>query len=627
MPGPLIPVTVGQARRLARAEITQPVVRGGITEWWIQPVATYLSSPYPRTVFGAISGDGEICACELNHATGATRRYALDTVAPDDHKAPALWIAEGRRPIIMWQSHGQNDNLRYRVGSASGNIGTFLSTSTALYAPGGSVAYAQLFKVTALSDSTQDTFWVFYRASGDGWRMVPMTVTQESGNVSFGTTIAVFESWGDTYLSIADAHKPSGNQTLRIAAAENPNDGHNNVIRYVELDCVTGAFSSPIDPDLSANIDGTNLPMTTSVAPIVPAQSSGNSRRLFYVRPGPDDPAIAYADWADATPDAATYKVVTWIDAQKALIPTTPGGATGGYESALEDANGFTATAAILLPSSAPASGFYVMDRSAASSNDGWAMRISSTSFIGRVKLSGGDFSHSINYSSWIRWGTVMGFRMQVDIAHSLLKRWYSYNPLDASPTWTALSSVAISGTVVATTRDLHVMGSLSATVAQAVYYAELKNSSGTVVAGVDWRTEWDAGDTTFTDDASIDWTLETGTSVANADAVPITTTYGTAGPRVGYVATSNYIAGMCFEDPSDDGVVIVARSANGVESVERYFSDDETETLLSQDTAAGRLIRPYAPMNGGPVPALISDVSSYSANSYEEFVSDVRAT
>jgi hypothetical protein len=76
----------------------------------------------------------------------------------------------------------------------------------------------------------------------------------------------------------------------------------------------------------------------------------------------------------------------------------------------------------------------------------------------------------------------------------------------------------------------------------------------------------------------------------------------GIAGPRVGYTAAANYIAGAAFENPSTMRRVITAHSDDGTETVKLWnveAGEYVSETLLTKPTTEARIIRPYAPVNG----------------------------
>lgn len=92
----------------------------------------------------------------------------------------------------------------------------------------------------------------------------------------------------------------------------------------------------------------------------------------------------------------------------------------------------------------------------------------------------------------------------------------------------------------------------------------------------------------------------------------------------MGHTAVSNYIAGLAFENPSYDGVVIRARSSGGTEYVER-IAGNQIETLAEQSTDEGRLVRPFGPVGGGPLRAIVTDMKHYSPTSYNDYDGNMR--
>jgi hypothetical protein len=279
----------------------------GIVEWWTGPLATRLTG---RTVGGAIASDGTIVAWQTTD-NGATTRVPVAVASPDDHSCPALWAADGHRMVMVRSEHGSDVLLRVRVSDAAGTIESLAAYAEQTYDWGAGVSYAQVHHITHLSDATQDTFWVFARVTLSTWAMLPLSVDQATGAVTFGTPVTVLSATGQTYISTADAHS-DGQQVIRVAWGYNPSAA-SHVVRYLEIDCPTGAITSPLDPDVASSIDGTGLPVVdTDVSPLLGEPLEGWSRRLFYVRPGPASPAVCYADWDETTPEAAIYRVTAF---------------------------------------------------------------------------------------------------------------------------------------------------------------------------------------------------------------------------------------------------------------------------------------------------------------------------
>lgn len=310
-------------------------VHDAVGEWWIRPLATYQDQPYPRTVFGAVGHDGAILACEINHDTGCAVRSRIAQAGADDHNVPALWIANGRRPIILWTNHNQDRLLRFKVGDRAGDLRILVESAAQAIDVGGRASYAQVHRIAHLSDEAQDTLWVFVRRNNTEWLMQALSIEQSGGAVTVGRCVPILRTAGrQAYVSTADAYARDGNQTIRIAWGYNPAQSV-HAIRYFELECVTGAVTSPFDPDLNARVselgeDG--CIEDDAIVPMIREPGAGRSRRLFYVRPGPDSPAVAHAEWKVSYPDAAMY-CVTEIDAGGSLVTHAlgPAGPRVGY--------------------------------------------------------------------------------------------------------------------------------------------------------------------------------------------------------------------------------------------------------------------------------------------------------
>jgi len=282
-------------------------------EWWIGPLATYLDRPTPRTVCGAIGHDGTILACEFDHETGQAGRYRIAQAGADDHNTPALWIAPGRRSLIAWSNHNADHYLRLKVGAPTGTLGSLTVAPEIAIDTGGPASYAQIHRIRHLSNEEQDTFWAFFRRHNVEWLILTLTVEQEGGTVSWSPARPLLRTAGrQAYVSTADAHCDDGSQVIRMAWGYNPAQPV-HAIRYFEIDCVTGEIVAPTDPEFAVTLDqlgGERWIDDAAVGPLLPEPPPGWSRRLFYVRPGPDAPAVSYAEWDTQSPDTAIYRVV-----------------------------------------------------------------------------------------------------------------------------------------------------------------------------------------------------------------------------------------------------------------------------------------------------------------------------
>lgn len=281
------------------------VIDNTMGEWWIYPLVTDLGD---RTVFGGISSTGEILANEFSNETQATKRVVVSTAPVDDHNTPAIYAAQGRRFLMGWTHRNSATFLKFKVSDAEGTLESFATATEIQWNASGPTSYVQIHLIEHLSTPAADVFWVFTRCPATGWQIVPVTVTQSTGAISFGTVIQLWSTSAQTYLTTAPSITDSG-QVIRISAGYNPSVSINTV-RYFEIDCVTGAITSPVDTSLDANLNGAGLPLSDTMTPLLPQLPAGNSRRLFYTRSGPMPPAVAYAEWANTDPDNATYKVI-----------------------------------------------------------------------------------------------------------------------------------------------------------------------------------------------------------------------------------------------------------------------------------------------------------------------------
>jgi hypothetical protein len=300
-----------------------------ITEWWTSPVATELDG---RTVSGGLSSNGTVQVVEVDHATGQTTVVPAAFAGQDDHNAPALWAEiPGRRMLLAWNEHGEDTLLKVKVSDRAGAIQSLQTAPVVAFDFGSPTSYAIIHRIRHLCTDAADVFWVFCRVTGASWRYVPVTVDQASGAVTFGAAVPLFTAAAQSYLSVADAHASEG-QVLRMTWGYSPHVGF-HAVRYYELDVITGQVLSPMDGDaVVANVvTGTGLPVLDTATPLLPEPPEGWSRWMFYVRPGPSAPAVAYADWEIATPHLATYKVTTLTGTSRITREYGPAGPKFGY--------------------------------------------------------------------------------------------------------------------------------------------------------------------------------------------------------------------------------------------------------------------------------------------------------
>lgn len=301
-----------------------------ITEWWTNPVATDMGD---RTVSGGLGSTGVVQAVEIDHATGEVVLVPVAFAGQDDHNAPALWAAPGRRMVLAWTEHGHDTLLKVRVSDTSGSVQSLPAAPTSTVDIGDPTSYAIVHRIEHLSSTLTDVFWVFVRATGASWRFVPVSVTQATGAVTFGAVVPLVTALAQSYLSVADAHGVGSHQVLRMAWGYSSHVGYHGM-RYFEVDVVTGEVVSPMDGGaVIANVlTGAGLPvLDTATTPLIPEPDAGFSRWMFAVRPGPFAPGIAYADWDMATPDLAVYRIVTLSGGARTIEDYGPAGPRFGY--------------------------------------------------------------------------------------------------------------------------------------------------------------------------------------------------------------------------------------------------------------------------------------------------------
>lgn len=298
----------------------EPALYDGMTEWWCYPVAMFETSPYPRTIFGSIASNGDILACEFNHVTRKTMRYVVGTALVDDHNAPAIWHKPGRRSVILWQNHSAEQFGWIKTGSVSGDLRSLRAAPAQHITVAGGFSYTELEHIPSLSDANQDTFYLFCRVhlTGDiGWNCIRISVNQITGVVTKVSNQRLISAGANLcYLTISSSHTTSPH-VIRCEFGYNPASASSEVhgIAYFEI----GAITSPFMSSLAANMSGTNLPLVdTAVTLAVPNTQAGWSRRLFYVKPGPNGRAIAYAEGPANDPNNWRYKQLREVVASAA---------------------------------------------------------------------------------------------------------------------------------------------------------------------------------------------------------------------------------------------------------------------------------------------------------------------
>lgn len=310
-----------------------------VGEWWISPAGVYLLEPYPRTVLGGIAANGDIVVGELRHDTETTTRVVCGSAAVDDHNVPAVWTEQGHPIVVAWTQHNLDSTMHFRVSNPAGTVESLASAPAQSWTnPAGLVSYTQIHRIAHESTATHDRLWVFFRLVGGEWQYLPVTLELATGALTFGTAVTVFGTNPprQAYLTTADAYAETGPQIIRCAFGYNPSQPVETIYGY-ELDVASGDITDAATGALMGNArTGVGLPVLDSAStPLVAEPADGISRRLFYVRPGPDLFAVAYAEWDETAPDAATYKVVTVnADGSKTTTDYGVAGPRVGYTEA-----------------------------------------------------------------------------------------------------------------------------------------------------------------------------------------------------------------------------------------------------------------------------------------------------
>lgn len=601
-----------------------------VGEWWIEPREISQSTPYPRTVSGAVSSSGKIVVIEYNHATGKESRYEIAQATVDDHNVPSVFVRDGSRPVVAWTNHNTDKFLRFKVGSRNGDIGSLVNAKEVAVDVSNVTSYTQLHHIKHLSSNEIDVYFMLYRAGNAMWRIYQFNVDKKTGNMySEHTTGRTFVTspGRQCYISSADAHA-EGNQVIRFAWGYNPAQPV-HAVYYIELDVVTGNITSPIDPDLNANYyTNAGLPIDdASITPMLEEPSEGMSRRLFYTRPGPDAPAVAYAEWTIGDEDNAVYRVSEIEqDVDRGGLQTNSGYISTPGDASLNHADGIEVKVVAQF-TGVPDKDAELARRYDSSINSIFTLRLTPQR---ELRMGVTQEHNNIPYfSSAIpgNWDDVMGYGMRIDV--NAWKLYPLYSPDGES--WITLTGIDMTETrpyKLNASAPFIVPTSLpeNFTTPHMVYSATLKSLDGTLLAGFeDVETEW--GGSSTTDASGNVWTLSGDATIKASvtNVVGITTNeFGVSGTRIGHTAAANYVAGMAFENPSYDKSVVTAHSDGTQETIKKWWfngSEYMDEVLLETATQDGRLIRPYIPHNNNAIPVTLTKMTNY--NGYQDYYGD----
>lgn len=582
-------------------------VEDAVSEWWCHPVATQISSPYERTVFGAIAADGQILACEINSSTNRVKRIPVGAAGIDDHNSPALWIEDDRCPVIAWTNHNDDNVINIKVGARSGDLDSLKGAELVEITLSKTTAYTQIHKIRHKSSNIVDCLWIFTR-QGNGWGYVEILVDQNTRSVVSDNYVPVVTSPGrQCYISTADAHRPNGfNQVIRLGFGYNPAQPV-NAVYYMEIDVVTGRIGSPAQPSFVGQTGDAIVDTTSGLSPLVPTTGELSSRRFFYCRPGPDSAAVSYANWDKDSPDDATYHIREFNTG--GVMVTNDGWIETESSNINAFGRGFEAEVVFTLPSSIPSMmGLISMWNLGVET---FFVRLTSDGNVDFAVYEPNGTSHSFHTSTAplsgdILPGTTLGIRIHIDLDIGRITRFVSR---DSGRSWSKIglstpiptsSTLMAKGIKISDRPPLRVPHSTDKKHAGkvSVNSFSLRNRPRTAeLAGVDFgRGEWLAN----SDRQGNLYTLEGAVNITSGTWG--TNNFGVAGARVGYTESANYIAGMAFDNPSNSGTVLTAHSASGVEVLRQWIKSGgsyQAREIAAGDTDDARIIRPISPVNG----------------------------
>jgi hypothetical protein len=611
-----------------------------VTEWWIQPIATYLSSPYPRIVHGAISSSGDILACEYNPTTDKIKRVISGDSVIDDHACPAIWAEEGRRFLLGWCDHGTDIKVKFKCSTVNGDLNSFATAPEFYFSNGAGegATYTQIIKITHLCTDSLDVFWVFSRRTNLSWQVIPVYVEQDTGLITFGVHKILFLSASQQcYMSIADAHVASpGNQVIRIAIGYNPAATLHAVFGF-EIDVVTGTITNVVDDTFTANISGTNLPISDATPPValLAEPAAGNSRRLFYVRPGPDAYAVAYADWDTDTPDSAVYKLIELPPPVVSLGLKHNSVYGAGYAQAAYKAAMQTNTWEYQVSftfSAAPTAQVELGRRANSGSDGNWWFRINTdrSFLLGFMYHPSGATVNVINGGTVLPGNWTDRMTLRVVVSDALTPKVSLDYSTDDGQNWTNLIQADPAGLVAGfrVSSAPIVVPALAQNdniLKLTVHSVSFKTGTGgTLIAGVDFESGWLSSESTYIDAASTNWSLVGQAYIAQN--TQLVTEYGISGPRVGYTDDANYVGGMSFQNPSSDRVVYTSHSGGGIETINKHLPNyGISKQLIQSKSSNGRLIRTYGIINESPYDIVYTDMDSYSPTTYTIYSGNVK--
>jgi hypothetical protein len=240
-------------------------VDDSILEWWIDPLAVFLPTPYPRTVAGGISSTGKVTVLEWAHGLPYPRRVEIADAVVDDHNVCAVWAEPGRRMVVAWSNHYADRSVHIKVSDQAGTIESLVDApdqvgAHATFSTVTLKSYAKLFKIPHLSDDSKDVLWLIVRGRtgstpaeyDNGWHLHVIEVDQATGAVTCTQDLTWLFRVGAPlpYISVAEDMVAVDHLVLRAAFSFNPSsDAGRKWLSYYEIDTTTGEITSPQLPN------------------------------------------------------------------------------------------------------------------------------------------------------------------------------------------------------------------------------------------------------------------------------------------------------------------------------------------------------------------------------------------
>lgn len=621
------------------------VVTNAVAEWWIHPIVIHDEARrrYIGTGVGADNGDGmaDVVAWEMSYS-GVTRRYKVGEVIVDDHNVANLSILPWGGILVTWNNHNEDHIFRAKLSNEAGDLVTLVTATEFASNTTFPLSYGQMHLIEHLSDEDGAVLWNFvrlYRGDGWAWEVLEITVDRATRAITRSAPKRFLSGrTNQAYTTTAVTHDANGDQIIRAVLGFNPSAPVHSLHAF-EIHVESGAITSLTDGAVGNIVTATDVPIFYDEhTPLVPTTDAGDSRRLFYVRGGDAEWAILHADWATATPDEADYTVRVRNPGSGASV------SVGGYidtpdSAALDPAvNGCGMELIGLdLAVGSIAANKEIARRWASSSERMFQWEVTPTGYLHLAQLtrSNGSSTFPADFTSTAAVPNI--FTEEVSVkwrwwhngTNGVIQFFYS---TDLGENWTQLGSDVNAGSYALLDDAVAplVIGTSNGTdqvafTVQAGRFFSWDGSTETTLAGIDFRTENDPTETTFTGDGGETWTFQGSVQLLGGWVV---SSLGTAGPRVGFTANANYIGGCAFTVPAkdDDCILVTRRNAGDTQSaLERWVRDGSTwvlgETLA---TSEHYLSRPLAPVGGGFAKASVSQITEYSPTDYVSYEGDI---